>query len=990
METKKNFMRYPKRLVNQQFVTKKPKYRLVKLTVGVVSCLVGWTIWLGPSSMANAAEFQPSSMMNPTTQSVAESVYTSETGSKMTIKDAPVNEVAIQVVEATKQILQSIDYDSDETIANMLAPQRYTLADKVNKRLEISRQTGRNFIEVSEEEALAALKKENVQILPYGDSFNQVQNDIETIVSRLVANSSIPEWYSGDASQYYIDKIVNNKEKLLLGLSYIDRLYDIQFGEHNLKDILTYQPSKYGKNVDPIDWLIRIGSSSGEDLKLINNTKMFHKLFAGTITNDNSLIDFLESNRQLFAPDQSMDEWFKESSKAFIVEGRSEVNNNVNVGLYTKLASEELTRSYILPLLAVSENSIYVISNSASITYGLVDTYVNRDLKETNPDLYKQKIEEFKLKLDNVSKSQSEFIDFWYRVAKPEVQGLLSGNRYVIDTYRLYGDDTYYNPANEWSPKSGERASIGVKEFFAPLNMYGTFIFADGQAEGNGMRLFLAKALDDRGLSTYTHEMTHLLDRSVWLNNYGKRDGLEVEFYARGLYETDYTKDLILNLNLIFDHQGDGGYSNTSPDRFQSEADIQQYMKGLFDVLYTLDYAEASAVLTKDDATKQKWFHKLEQVDDTKKRANQGNGNYTHKKDKFTDISLDEAGKLTDINSLIEQNILASRYEFKGRDTIGEAASNGYYVVPMFSPIYAAPQNNTGVSGDIITKRLTYELLAEYGYYGGLVPYLSNQYKNEAVSDNKVLSDEYILGKISNGTYTNMAEFKKAMFDERIENKDYLSPITIDWKGQPTTIDGFETLMQLMNQAIEADLAYLDRKTAGYYGIMPKDTEVEKLKAAIFNAYMSSTNEFRTSIYTSVPTEEADAEVSNQISAEEEQSEALIIYATEEEQAEASIQFIKDAIKEALMNSAVDRSEFEGVYISNPKIEDYASSDMEMKVIELVEDALAGKVSGIYSLYLLNSKGATIDELLEKNLVISYQVKEGADYYTYSNGEIFH
>ena len=39
--------------------------------------------------------------------------------------------------------------------------------------------------------------------------------------------------------------------------------------------------------------------------------------------------------------------------------------------------------------------------------------------------------------------------------------------------------------------------------------------------------MFLAKALENRGLTTYSHELTHLFDRTVILNNNGRRDGVE-------------------------------------------------------------------------------------------------------------------------------------------------------------------------------------------------------------------------------------------------------------------------------------------------------------------------------------------------------------------------------------------------------------------------------------------------------------------------------
>ena len=131
---------------------------------------------------------------------------------------------------------------------------------------------------------------------------------------------------------------------------------------------------------------------------------------------------------------------------------------------------------------------------------------------------------------------------------------MLSTNRLVIDSLRVYSSGTPA-PSKEWSPKFGENAAIGVKEFITPLNLYSKYFMSDGQAEGAHVRLFLAKALEERGLSTYTHELTHHLIGTVLLDNNGTRDGLEVEFYPRGLFETYELNEPILNLNLIYDHE---------------------------------------------------------------------------------------------------------------------------------------------------------------------------------------------------------------------------------------------------------------------------------------------------------------------------------------------------------------------------------------------------------------------------------------------------
>ncbi|MCR1848883.1 S-layer homology domain-containing protein [Paeniclostridium sordellii] len=753
-----------------------------------------------------------------------------------------------EVSKQVKEPLQSVKYEKNDVVANLLAPNRFSGVDKLNKKQEIAKRDNISITNVTDAQVEKELKEDNVHVMSYGQSFLDTQKEIEHIIQKLVENSTIEQGYTGDPNQYFIDKITKNKEKLLLGIAYIDRLYDFNIGNKNIKEILTYTPNYYGKQIDPLDWLIRIGGSGGEMLKVSNNLKAFANLFKGVVTDKDSLLSFLEDNKNRFEPNIKMEEWFKKASKAIIVEQPSQSNPNATTNLYSKLSSEIGLQAHILPLLTVSENSIYVITNSATITYGLVDSYIDRSLKESNNTLYQEKINQFKQQLEKAAKQQHDFIEFWYRLGKPKVHSLLSTNRLVIDSLRLYNSQTT-NPSKEWSPKFGDGAAMGVKEFITPLNLYANYFMADGQAEGSQVRLFLAKALDERGLCTYTHELTHLLVGTVWLNNNKQREGLEAEFYPRGLFETYELDEPVLNLNLIYDHNGKERFHNSSPERFKTDKDLQEYTSGLFDVLYTLDYAEANAILKKNKGDKQKWFHKLEQINDTRERFNQGNPKATHKIDSIRKISTDEANELNTIYDLIDKNIITSRYEVEGLKTTGNVPSNGYYVIPLFSSNYAGVQNNNGVSGDVMMRRQAYELIAEYGYYDGLVPYLSNQYKAQADKDGKVLSDEYILGKIFEGKYATMTDFKKAMFNKRIDKKEQLKPVSIIWKNQKVTIDNFNKLNELMTDAIESDLKNVQELPTGWNNIRAQNTQVELLKKEIFKAYLKETDDFNKSIY---------------------------------------------------------------------------------------------------------------------------------------------
>lgn len=82
------------------------------------------------------------------------------------------------------------------------------------------------------------------------------------------------------------------------------------------------------------------------------------------------------------------------------------------------------------------------------------------------------------------------------------------------------------------------------------------------------------------------------------------------------------------------------------------------------------------------------------------------------------------------------------------------------------------------------------------------------------------------------------------MYETRAAKLDQLEPITIDFDGNRVEITTLEQLKQLVKSAIDKDLANTRPTTFAY------ETNLEKLKAAIFKAYKVETNDFRESIYT--------------------------------------------------------------------------------------------------------------------------------------------
>ena len=406
-----------------------------------------------------------------------------------------------------------------------------------------------------------------------------------------------------------------------------------------------------------------------------------------------------------------------------------------------------------------------------------------------------------------------------------------------------------------WSKEFGPEADKGVKDFMSPLGMYSPSQTVGAEANGSGVRYFIDRVLDDRGSATYSHEMTHLLDRTVLFNNHGRRDGTGAEFYARGIFENSYTPetDTYFNLNFVFDESKKDGFYNKKPDRFKSAADLKEYMHGSFDVLYSLDYLEAEASRELSAAEKAIYFKQLLPSPTSGSRTpvsyDNPSAQPTHQSEEIKAQTEQYASKLTDINSLIDNHIVVNRYIIKGLTATGKVDANGYYTVDMFDTIYGVNQNDKGMSGDISFRKQAFELMAGLGYYEGFVPYVSNQYKKDAEKSNRPLSEKYIFDKILAGK--SYAQFKKEQVNERINNLNKLKPITIDYKGKKEVIASPERMKQLMAEAVKEELAEIKAGNTSAKQYRFIETPVQKLKKAIYKAYLKESNEFKESIYKS-------------------------------------------------------------------------------------------------------------------------------------------
>ncbi len=763
-------------------------------------------------------------------------------------------EDAVDVSDLTTSA-RSVDFLHDSKLKAQLEP-TYDPRD-ITLRKILLRKTHPN---ITDQEVKDMLRTEYLQKLSIQESFDQTKMQAESSFKKIASHTLGIIGDTPENRSKVKQELEQYKEQILLGLSYINRFYNIQFGDTNIRDILAFNPSSFGnKTMTALDSLKKLGSMSYEEMKLTNSPQTFTK-YLSTITGKDSLKEFLDSHRQLFTSDDA-DTWLKKSSQAMIVDKPSKENPSAHVGLYSKLTAgekdprkQEANMAAILGLLNVKEPHIYVISNMATITYGNIGSYIDSSLAQSNPTKYQAELARVKSLIEKAAVQQANYVDTLYRITKPENRDKLLTNRLIIDTMKKYTSNPNAQIDSTWSSAAGSGADKGVDQFMTPMNYYSPVSKVGAEANGLGVRYFIDRVLDDRGSATYSHEMTHLLDGTVLFNNHGRRDGTGAEFYARGIFENSYNpeKDTYFNLNFVYDESDKNGFYNKTPDRFKTAEDLQSYMKGSFDVLYTLDYLEAEASRGLSAEDKMSYFKKITPITSTGPRTWVDYRNTavkpTHKSEEIQALTLEDAKKLTDIDSLIDNHILVNRYIIAGFSDKGKIAANGYYTVDMFDTIYGVSQNDSGMSGDITFRKQAFELMAALGYYEGFVPYVSNQYKQVAEADNKPLSDTYIFNKVLNGK--SYAEFKKAQFKERVAKIDQLKPLTIQYEGQEISLTS-QKLSELMQKAVQEELKQIKtgNTTARTYTFI--ETPVQKLKKAIYKAYLKDSDDFRQSIYNS-------------------------------------------------------------------------------------------------------------------------------------------
>ncbi|VSZ83661.1 immunoglobulin A1 protease [Streptococcus pneumoniae] len=695
------------------------------------------------------------------------------------------------------------------------------------------------------------------------DQFSKTKQNLGDSLKKLLSADAGLASDNSVTRGYLVDKIKNNKEALLLGLTYLERWYNFNYGQVNVKDLVMYHPDFFGKgNTSPLDTLIELGKSGFNNLLAKNNVDTYGISLASQ-HGATDLFSTLEHYRKVFLPNTSNNDWFKSETKAYIVEEKSTIEEvktkqglagtKYSIGVYDRITSATWKyRNMVLPLLTLPERSVFVISTMSSLGFGAYDRYRSSDHKAGKAlnDFVEENARE-------TAKRQRDHYDYWYRILDEQSREKLYRTILLYDAYK-FGDDTTSGKAT--AEAKFDSSNPAMKNFFGPVgnkvvhNQHGAY------ATGDGVYYMSYRMLDKDGAITYTHEMTHDSDQDIYLGGYGRRNGLGPEFFAKGLLQApDQPSDATITINSILKHSKSDSTEGSRlqvldpTERFQNAADLQNYVHNMFDLIYMMEYLEGQSIVNKLSVyQKMAALRKIE----NKYVKDPADGNEVYATNVVKELTEEEARNLNSFDSLIDNNILSAR-EYKA----GTYERNGYFTIKLFAPIFSALSSEKGTPGDLMGRRIAYELLAAKGFKDGMVPYISNQYEGIAKQNGQTINlygkkqglvtDKLVLEKIFSGKYPSWTAFKKAMYQERIAQFDHLTKVifkdpTKPWPSYGTkTINNVDELQKLMDEAVLQDAT--GTRWSNYNP--ETDSAVHKLKRAIFKAYLDQTNDFRSSIF---------------------------------------------------------------------------------------------------------------------------------------------
>ncbi|WP_455167658.1 ZmpA/ZmpB/ZmpC family metallo-endopeptidase [Streptococcus sp.] len=675
-----------------------------------------------------------------------------------------------------------------------------------------------------------------IKDLFFEESFADVKENLDKLVKAIVENED--HQLNGDeaAIKALLKKVETNKAKIMMALTYLNRYYDIKYGDMSIKNIMMFKPDFYGKTPSVIDRLINIGSSE-KNLKGDRTQDAYREIISGN-TGKGNLRNFLEYNMRLFTEDKDINDWFIHSAKNVYVSEpkttnldfinkRHRVFDGLDNGVHGRM---------ILPLLNLKKSHMFLISTYNTMAYSSFEKYGKLTEESRN---------EFKKEIDKVAHAQQTYLDFWSRLALPNVRDRLLKSEKMVPT-PVWDNQTYNgSPIGRRGFDSKGNPVAPIRELYGPTwrhhdrdGRMGAMASIFPNPNNDDKVLFMVTdMISPFGISAFTHETTHVNDRMLYFGGHRHRQGTDVEAYAQGMLQTPDKSTSngeygALGINMAYHRPNDGNqWYNPDPDKLKTRDDIDRYMRNYNEAMMLLDHVEADAVLPKIKGDNSKWFKKIDKEMRSKIQYNDLLG--PNQWDSVRDLKGEEkVMTLSSVNDLVDNNFMTKHGNpGNGRYRPEDFTPNSAYVnVNMMAGIYGG-NTSKGAPGSLSFKHNAFRMWGYFGYANGFIGYVSSKYQDEANrQNNSLLGDDFIIKKVSGDKFKTLEEWKRHWYEEVLAKaKKGFEGIDIDG----VHISNYDELRPLFDKAVEEDL----KKTDDF-------SHTVALKSKVFKALLKNTDGF--------------------------------------------------------------------------------------------------------------------------------------------------
>lgn len=395
------------------------------------------------------------------------------------------------------------------------------------------------------------------------ESFAEVRETLDKLVKSLLENEDHQLNSDEVAEKALLKKVEDNKAKIILALTYLNRYYGIDYDGLNFKHLMMFKPDFYGKTPSILDFLIRIGSAE-KNLKGDRSLEAYREVIGGTI-GKGELNGLLGYNMRLFTKYTDLNDWFIHAAKNVYVsepETTTEDFKDKRHRIYDGLNNDVHGRM-ILPLLNLKKAHIFVISTYNTIAFSSFEKYGKNTEEERNA---------YKAEIDRVAKAQQRYLDFWSRLALPKVRNQLLKSQNSVPT-PVWDNQVYVGlgGANRMGYGDGGRVVTPVRELFGPTDRWHQINWNMGAMakiyerpwKDDQVYFMVTNMMEPFGISAFTHETTHVNDRMAYYGGDWHREGTDLEAFAQGMLQTPDKSTTngeygALGINMAYERKNDG------------------------------------------------------------------------------------------------------------------------------------------------------------------------------------------------------------------------------------------------------------------------------------------------------------------------------------------------------------------------------------------------------------------------------------------------